>query len=257
MRFSKAITRTPCASFAKGITTAGLGAPDLSKALAQHSSYVEALGRCGLDVTVLPPDDAYPDSTFVEDTAVVSADFAITTRPGAASRAGEVASMREVLSARFGVMGSIEAPGTLDGGDILEMNGHFFLGVSHRTNDAGASQLSSFLRAHGRSSEVIDIRPIPGLLHLKSGVTAVDGETVVVAPLLADHPAFARHRRIAVAPEEAYAANCLRVNDHVLVAAGFPKLIADLTRAGCAPLVLDMSEFRAMDGGLSCLSLRY
>jgi dimethylargininase len=257
MRFSRAIVRTPGRTFAQGITTAGLGAPDLGLALVQHEAYVAALRACGLEVTVLPPDAAHPDSTFVEDTAVLTAEWAITTRPGAASRAGEVESIREALRARFPALGAIEPPGTLDGGDICEAGGRFFLGLSDRTNEEGCAQLAAFLAARGHASEIVDIRPIPGLLHLKTGMTAVDAETLVVIDALANHPAFSSYQRIHVSPEEAYAANCVRVNDRVLIAAGFPKLEASLRSAGLSPLALEMSEFRKMDGGLSCLSLRF
>jgi dimethylargininase len=257
MRFSRAIVRTPCATFADGLTTAGLGKPEIGRALAQHAAYVEALRSCGLEVGVLPADAAYPDSTFVEDTAVLTAEWAIVTRPGAASRAGEVESIREVLSGRFERLGAIEAPGTLDGGDICEAGERFFIGLSGRTNEAGAAQLAAWLDAHGRPSTIVDIRETPGLLHLKSGMSAVDRRTLVVTDSLAHHAAFAGYTLIRTAPEEAYAANCVRVNDRVLVAAGFPKLEAALRDAGLAPLALDMSEFRKMDGGLSCLSLRY
>ncbi len=257
MRFSHAIVRTPCAAFADGLTTAGLGKPDVARALAQHEAYVRALRLCGLEVTALPADDRYPDSTFVEDTAVVTADWAFAARPGATSREGEVTTMRALLADRFDTLGAVEAPGTLDGGDICEAGDHFFLGVSRRTNEAGAAQLATFLAAHGHTSANIDVRGVPGILHLKSGVAAVAPDTLVVIDDLAGHPAFSGYRMIRVAPEEAYAANVVRVNDHVLVAAGFPRLEASLRAAGFAVIPLEMSEFQKMDGGLSCLSLRY
>lgn len=257
MRFSKAIVRAPGASFADGLTTAGLGAPDLALALAQHAAYVEALRRCGLEVTSLPSDTEYPDSTFVEDTAVVTADWALVARPGAPSRQGEVEAIRAELSARFPSLGEIGAPGTLDGGDICEAGARFFIGLSHRTNEEGARQLEAFLSARGRPCTIIDVRAIPGLLHLKSGMAAVAEGTLVVTEALARHPAFSEYNLIVTVPEEAYSANCLRLNEHVLVAAGSPKLAAELRGAGLATIELDMSEYRKMDGGLSCLSLRY
>lgn len=257
MRFTRAIVRTPCATYADGITTAGLGAPDLSLALSQHRAYVEALRTCGVEVTTLPPEDAYPDSTFVEDTAVLTAEWAIVARPGAESRRGEADLMRTVLEGRFADIAVIEGPATLDGGDICEAGQRFFLGLSHRTNEAGIAQLTAILASKGRPSTVIDIRNTPGLLHLKSGLAAVTEETLVVADSLARHPAFSEYNLIQVTPGEAYAANCLRVNDHVLLAAGFPRLESALRHAGLSPLPLDMSEYQKMDGGLSCLSLRY
>jgi len=257
MRFSKAIVRTPCPSFADGLTTSGLGRPDVGLALAQHRAYVEALRMCGLGVTELPPDAAYPDSTFVEDTAVLTAEWALVARPGAPNRQGEVESIGQVLSGRFDRLGAIESPGTLDGGDICEAGERFFLGLSHRTNEAGARQLAAFLGDRGRPSTMVDIRETPGLLHLKSGIAAVAPDTLVVVDALARHPAFSEYNLIEVHAEEAYAANCLRLNDHVLIAAGFPRLESALRAAGLKTIALDMSEFRKMDGGLSCLSLRY
>lgn len=257
MRFSRAIVRTPCPTFAAGLTTAGLGAPDLARALEQHRAYVDALRACGLEVTVLPPDPRFPDSTFVEDTAVLTAEGGILARPGAPSRAGEVESTREALTPLFEGLGAITGPGTLDGGDICEVGPRFLVGLSHRTNQEGAAQLAEWLAARGRSSEIVDIREIPGLLHLKSGIAAIAPDTVVTTEALASHPALSEYRLIRVAAEEAYAANCVRLNDHVLVAAGFPRLESALRAAGFSPLAVDMSEFRKMDGGLSCLSLRF
>lgn len=256
MRFSRAIVRTPCPTFADGLTTAGLGEPDVARALQQHGAYVDALRACGLRVTVLPPDPRHPDSTFVEDTAVLTAEGAILARPGAPSRTGEVESMREVLTPLFETLGAIVAPGTLDGGDICEVGPRFLIGLSHRTNEAGAAQLADWLSARGRPGTIVDIRGLPGLLHLKSGIAAIDAQTLVATDALASHPALSEYGLIRVAPEEGYAANCVRLNDHVLIAAGYPILEAALRDAGFSPFAVEMSEFRKMDGGLSCLSLR-
>jgi len=255
-RFTAAIVRPPAASFAEGLTTAGLGAPDLSLALSQHAAYVAALEQLGVHVTALPPDAAFPDSTFVEDTAVVTARGAIVARPGAPSRAGEVAAIRQVLEARLGSVAAITSPGTLDGGDVCQADGSFFIGLSHRTNEEGARQLADWLASVGYSSVVIDIRGNGALLHLKSGIAWLGGKDLVVAEGLADHPALAGYRRILVPPGETYAANCVRVNDAVLVAAGFPAATAQVAALGHRVITLDMSEFRKMDGGLSCLSVR-
>ncbi|MFO0592343.1 MAG: arginine deiminase family protein [Polyangiaceae bacterium] len=257
MRFTRAIVRTPSATYADGLTTAGLGAPEIALALAQHRAYVEALRSCGVEVTVLPPEDGYPDSTFVEDTAVLTSAWGIVARPGAPSRLGEADRMRPVLAERFADLGAIEAPGTLDGGDICEAGERFFIGLSHRTNEAGATQLADFLAARGRPSTIVDLRAVPGLLHLKSGIAAVAPDTMVVVSAFLRHPAFSEYNLIPVDAAEGYAANCVRVNDRVLVAEGYPRLEAALRGAGLSPLPLDMSEFRKMDGGLSCLSLRY
>jgi dimethylargininase len=254
--FTSAIVRPPAASFAEGITTAGLGVPDLSLALAQHGAYCAALEQLGVRVTALPPDAAHPDSTFVEDTAVVTAHGAIVARPGAPSRAGEVTTIRQALEARLGTVAAITAPGTLDGGDICQAGTSFFIGLSHRTNEEGARQLADWLGRAGYSACVIDIRRNDSLLHLKSGIAWLGGGDMVVAEALADHPAVAGYRRIVVPIDETYASNCVRVNDAVLLAAGFPAVAADVAALGHRVVTLDVSEFRKMDGGLSCLSLR-
>ena len=254
--FTAAIVRPPAASFANGLTTAGLGAPDLSLALVQHAAYCAALEQFGIRVTALPPDAAYPDSTFVEDTAVVTDHGAIVARPGAPSRAGEVTTIRQALEARFGTVAAITAPGTVDGGDICQAGTLFFIGLSNRTNEAGARQLASWLGRMGYSSYVIDIRGNDTLLHLKSGIAWLGDGDMVVAEALVDHPALAGYRRIVVPTDETYASNCVRVNDAILLAAGFPAVAADVAALGHRVVTLDMSEFRKMDGGLSCLSLR-
>jgi dimethylargininase len=257
MNFTHAIVRTPGESFAQGITTSGLGAPDLKLALEQHAAYVRALESCGLQVTVLQPEPEFPDSTFVEDPAVLAGGSAILARPGADSRAGEVERIRPALEAYFERRECIQPPGTLDGGDICQAGKHFFIGISDRTNEAGAQQLATILAGLGFSAAPVDLRAVPGMLHLKSGLAALDERRLLVDERLARHPAFAGYDLLQVPPEESYAANCLPINDRLLFAAGFPRLEARLRQAGCNLLVLDVSEFRKMDGGLSCLSLRW
>jgi dimethylargininase len=253
--FTEAIVYIPGKNFAEGLTTVQLGVPRFDLVLAQHAEYCAALRSCGLNITTLEADLDHPDSTFVEDTAVVTSRGAILTRPGARSREGEVTAMRPVLRQFFPALTGIEAPGTLDGGDICEAGEHFFLGVSQRTNEEGARQLAAHLASMGFTSEVVDVRGIPGILHFKSGVSYVGENTLVVIEELA--AMFPGYELIQVAPEESYAANCVRVNDRVLVAAGYPRLAGELRARGFSPLELDMSEFQKMDGGLSCLSLRF
>jgi dimethylargininase len=256
-RFTRAIVRPPSSNFADGLTTVSRGAPDFARALDQHARYCDALERCGLTLVRLPDDPAYPDATFVEDTAVLSSRCSVLTRPGASSRAGEIETMRAALSAAAISANEIIEPGTLDGGDICEVGDHFFIGVSQRTNWDGAAQLAALLTKARYSSSCIDIRAIAGILHLKSGIAALDDERIVAIDSLVDHPLLRGRDLVPVAPGEEYAANCVRVNDHVLVAAGFPKLQHTLERLGYGLIVLEMSEFEKMDGGLSCLSLRF
>ena len=253
--FKHAIVRTPGSSFAHGLTTVDLGVPRFDQVLEQHARYCAALRACGLTITTLDPDLDHPDSTFVEDTAVLTAHQAILARPGARSREGEVAAMDPVIRSFFSSVLAIEAPGTVDGGDICEAEDHFFLGVSHRTNEEGARQLAAHLAGAGYTSQVIDVRGMNGILHLKSGVSYIGNNTLVVLEEMAE--LFAGYELVRVGSEESYAANCVRVNDRVLVADGYPRLTAELSARGFYPLALDMSEFRKMDGGLSCLSLRF
>jgi dimethylargininase len=255
--FTRAITRTPGANFADGLTTVDLGIPDYQKALVEHSSYLSALKRCSLTLTELPADLAFPDSTFVEDVAILTEHGAILTRPGAESRAGEVVSMKETLSAFYPELGEIRTPGTLDGGDICETGTHFFIGISMRTNEAGAKQLADWLAPRGYTSSFVDIRKTSGILHLKSGISYLGENRLAVIDSLAAHPAFKGCELVRVVPGEEYAANCIRVNDQILIAGGFPKFEATLRGLGYKLIVLDMSEFQKMDGGLSCLSLRF
>ena len=139
MTFSRAIVRTPGQSFANGLTaSAALGRPDIDLALAQHAAYCEALRRCGLEVTVLPPDERFPDGTFVEDTAVVAARTAVATRPGAPTRTGEVEVVAAALRHFRPALEQIQAPGTVDGGDVCQAEDHFLIGVSARTNEAAS-----------------------------------------------------------------------------------------------------------------------
>ena len=255
--FKNAIVRTPGHNFAEGLTTVTLGQPQFNKVLEQHVLYCEALRHCGLHITTLDPDLQFPDSTFVEDTAVLTSQSAILTNPGAPSREGEVAAIAPALSTFFSSMPKIESPGTLDGGDICEAENHFFIGLSHRTNEEGARQLAALLAREGYTSSCIDVRAMTTILHLKSGISYIGDNTLVVMEEMSAHSQFARYNRIVVPVEETYAANCIRVNDRVLFAAGYPRTAEQLVTNGFRPLLLDMSEFQKMDGGLSCLSLRF
>ena len=255
--FQRAIVRTPGANFADGLTSSSLGKPDFAKVLAQHEAYCDALQQCGLQLVRLDADTAHPDATFVEDAAVLTAKSAILTRPGAPSRLAEVAAIRTTIERFYTTIHEITAPGTLDGGDICEAGAQFFIGISQRTNEEGARQLTQFLAAAGHTSSLVDIRSMASILHLKSGIAYLDNKDLVVMEELAHREEFAGYNLIRVSAEESYACNCVLVNERVLLPSGFPGLAATLTRLDYNPLLLDMSEFRKMDGGLSCLSLRF
>ncbi|MFH1279842.1 MAG: arginine deiminase-related protein [Candidatus Eisenbacteria bacterium] len=250
---TRAIVRRPPESFAKGITTAGLGMPDAGRAREQHEAYVEALRSCGLAVDVLPPLEAYPDSCFVEDTAVFLDASVVLARPGAPSRRGEERATRETL-ARHRPVEAIEAPGTLDGGDVLRAGDRWFVGISTRTNEAGAAALG---RAIEREGGIWKPVPLAGGLHLKSDVNRIGGGRLLVTPSFAGREEFRGVERITVPGDEKYAANSLEVNGRLLVPAGFPRTRALLEGTGMDVIVVDVSEFQKMDGGLTCLSLRF
>jgi dimethylargininase len=257
-RFTRAVVRIPGSNFSQGLTTATFqSGPDFGKALEQHTAYCDALRVCGVEVTVMPPDKNHPDGTFVEDTFVIADGVAVATRPGAKSRAGEVAAVAATLQQFRPQLESIEAPGTLDGGDVCQVDRHFLIGISLRTNQSGAEQLAAILARHGYSASMVDIRSHASLLHLKSGIAYLGDDRFLAAPGFPDIAEIARYDRIEVAPAEAYGANCIRVNDEVFIAAGHPQVAAVLAKLNYQIRALEMSEFAKMDGGLSCLSLRF
>jgi dimethylargininase len=255
--FTTAIVREPSACFGDGLTSAALGPPDLERALQQHQAYCEALKSCGLEVVQLPADEKHPDSTFVEDTAILTARGAIITRPGAESRRAEIDAIEPVLRLYYKDIHSIREPGTVDGGDICQTGEHFLIGVSKRTNEEGAHQLARWLDSLGYTSGLIDIRGISNILHLKSGLAYIGGDRLLISETVPPHEEFRRYELTYLTSVEQYAANCVALNGKVLVAAGFDTTKNQLEDLGYQTIALEMSEFEKMDGGLSCLSLRF
>jgi len=253
MNFEDAIVRRPAENFADGLTSAELGPPEFALMQAQHEAYVCALREAGLRVQILDAAPQFPDAHFVEDAAIVVPELAVIARPGAGSRRGEAALIEPALAPHRPIA-RIEAPGTLDGGDVLQVGKHVFVGVSARTNETGARQLEALLADHGYRCTLI---PLTHALHLKSDLNAVGSETLVVTRALADHEAIARFERIIVDPDETYAANLLRINGRLLIARGAPRLRDKLDAIALEIVELDMSEVRKMDGGLTCLSIRF
>ncbi len=252
--FTRAIVRTPCKNMINGLTTAKLGKPDYEKAMAQHSQYIVALQECGLQVTVLPGDEKFPDSTFVEDTAILTPRCAIVTNPGAPSRRGETAQIAEILREFYSGIENISDPGTLDAGDVMMVGSHFYIGISHRTTEQGAAQLIKILNKFGLSGSTVHFGKG---LHLKSGVAYLENNNLVLDADFVDLPEFRSFNRLQIDDDESYAANCIWVNGKVLVPKGFPKSQQMIEKAGYLTIELDVSEFRKLDGGLSCLSLRF
>lgn len=251
--FTHAITRLPGENFADGITTSTLGRPGYPLILEQHRAYRQALQDLGLEVILLPAEPGFPDAYFVEDPAIVTPGLAVICNPGAVSRRGEGITLEPVLKG-YRPVAHILPPGTLEGGDVLCVEDHFFIGLSERTNQEGAAQLTALLEPSGYTCSTI---PVAAGLHLKSGVNYVGSNTLLVTSSLADHPAFTRYQKILIDPEEEYAANTLLVNGTLLTPRGFPKTRAELARLGKPVIELDVSEVQKMDGGLTCMSLRF
>lgn len=251
--FTKAIVRRPAETFATGITTANLGKPDYDMVLKQHDAYCEALIKCGLELTVLQANSDFPDSCFVEDTAVVTKDFGVIARPGDKRRLGEEVEIKKVLEPLL-KLHYIEEPGTLDGGDIMQAGNKFYIGLSARTNLPGSKQLSKILKEY--NYEVYSI-PVCTMLHFKTGVNYLGDNNLLVHQDFCTRDDFKSYNQTIIDPNETYAANSLRINDYVLTPKGFPKTKASIEKLGYQVIELEMSEFQKMDGGLSCLSLRF
>lgn len=250
--FKRAITRKPGIDFARGITSS-LELPIYDLMLAQHKIYVNALRALGLTVMELDPLPGYPDAYFVEDVAVVTPEVAVITRPGARSRQGEEAAMELVLN-KYRPLAYIKAPGTLDGGDVLLVDKQLFVGISQRTNEAGAAQLAGILQKYGYTCTAV---PVAAGLHFKSSVNHVGGQTLLVTADFAGRPELDGYEQIVVPEGEEAAANVLWVNGRLLIPQGYSQTKQKLLDWGADLIELDVSEAAKMDGGLTCMSLRF
>ena len=216
--FTNAIVRTPGRSIVKGLSNSKtLGLPNYEQAIIQHQSYIDALTKCGLDVLVLEPCEEYPDSTFVEDVALITPNCAIITRPGAPSRRGEVGKIEFVLKQRFNNVEEIEAPGNIDGGDIMMVGAHYFIGLSERTNLEGAKQIIQILKQYGLSGSTIYLKKV---LHLKTGLSYLEENNLVVCGEFIDESSLGQYNPIEIPEKESYAANCIWVNETVIIPQG-------------------------------------
>ena len=224
---------------------------DLARAEAQHSAYNDALRRAGAVVDVLPADADLPDSVFVEDAAVVLDEVAVVTRPGTPLRQREMPVVAAALSTYRKLM-RIVAPATLEGGDVLRVGRDFYVGLSSRTNGAGFSQFASIVRAFGYRATPIEVK---GCLHLKTAVTAVDAETLLVNPSWIDAAALPVVRLLVVPPEEPFGANALVVNGGAHLSARWKRTKELVEKSGFSVKALDVSEFEKAEAGLTCLSL--
>jgi len=253
MQFSRAITRQPGDNFSQGITTSNLGMPSYPQMLEQYRTYIENLKQIGLSVIELEALPDFPDAYFVEDVAVVTPDVAVITNPGATARNGEQLAIEPVL-AQYRAIERIQPPGTLDGGDVLMVGKHFFVGISERTNPLGAAQLGAILERFGNTWVAV---PVEAGLHLKSSVNWIGENNLLISIAFAGQPEFEGFRQIAVDPAEEYACNTLWINDVLLIPKGFPKTRKQLETLRLPIIEIDASEAQKMDGGLTCMSLRF
>ena len=256
--FTKAITRKPCRALVDGITTAmfGEGTPDYDKAILQHTQYVAALKELGLEVTDLEGDERYPDSCFVEDPAVVMERCAIITNSPKDSRNGEKFEILDTIQKFYddSQIFFIEAPGTMEGGDVMKVGNHFFIGQSDRTNAEGARQFNAIVTQFGYTSSTV---PVTEGLHLKDFVIYLENNNMLVSAVMNEEPAFKDFNRFVVEADELYAINSMNINGTVLVPEGYPKTLKIIEDLGYPVKVVSTDEFRKIDGSLTCLSLRF
>jgi dimethylargininase len=252
-RFTMAIVRMPSPTLADGLTTSELGRADYGLFLQQHLSYTAVLRSLNIKILKLPSLPEFPDAHFIEDVAVITPEVAVITRPGAVERLGEIEPIRDILS-DLRPLAAIEEPGTLEGGDVMRIEQTLYVGLSARTNEAGARQLADILAPYGYETHAI---PLVEGLHLKSHVNYIGRNTLLLTEAWASHPLFEAYEKIIVPAEEAYVANTLLIKNRLLTPMGFPETQALLREAGFEILEIDASEIEKMDGGLSCMSLRF
>lgn len=252
--FTKAIVRIPCENMIYGLSKSDLGKPDYEKAVFQHSVYIKALIECGLEVHILEPDNEFPDSVFIEDVALLTSKCAIITCPGASERRGETAIMNDVLKNYYSDIETIKFPGTVEAGDIMMVGSHYYIGLSERTNADGAKQMIQILKKYNKTGSTIKVKNV---LHLKSNLSYLENNNMIISGDLINHPEFKKYNIIRIEEDEADATNCVWINGTVLVRKGFPKITASIEAAGYKTIKIDNSEFRKLDGALSCLSLRF
>lgn len=252
--FTKAIVRTPGRSMIGGLSSANIGLPDYELSLQQHEAYIKALEKCGLKVILLDPEEEFPDSTFVEDVALLTDQCAIITNPGAESRKGEIVSIRNELEEYYDDIEQIVHPGTVEAGDVMMVGSHFFVGLSQRTNEEGAKQLISLLNNYGKTGSVVKLEKV---LHLKTGLAYLEKNNLVACGEFLTKNEFRNFNILKIDETESYAANCIWVNKKVIVPMGYPKAKKTIKDAGYEVIEVDVSEFKKLDGGLSCLSLRF
>ncbi|WP_417726035.1 dimethylarginine dimethylaminohydrolase family protein [Roseovarius sp.] len=254
--FRRAITRKPGKSIVGGLRAEDIGTPDLVRMLEAHAAYVATLRSTGAEVVELPALEAYPDAVFVEDTMLCLPELAIAMRPGARTRMGEVAEMRPAIEAFYGdKIAEITAPGTIEGGDILVTGREILVGLSARTNREGVAQLTDIVGKYGYTLRLVETPE--GVLHFKTDCGLLAPETILSTRRLAVSGCFEGYEVLEVPEGEEAASNCIRFNNLVIMAAGFPRTAQMLDAHGYEVVQINNSECAKLDGGMSCLSLRF
>ncbi|QFT74033.1 dimethylarginine dimethylaminohydrolase family protein [Ruegeria sp. THAF33] len=253
--FSRAITRRPAPTIADGLRAEDIGNPDFDGMTAAHGAYVAALKSTGAEVIELDPLDAFPDAQFVEDTALCLPQGAVLMRPGAPSRMGEVAEIAPALLACYETVTQINGPGHIEGGDILVTGREILVGRSDRTDAEGVEELAKITSEWGH--KLREVFTPEGVLHFKTDCSLMDAETILATRRLDASGCFEGYRVLHVADGEEAAANAIRFNNLVLMAAGFPRTAEMLDREGYEVIEIDNTDCAKLDGGMSCLSLRF
>jgi dimethylargininase len=253
--FTTAIVREPGKSVVNGLKSDPTAVPTYEGVLAEHRAYVDALAEAGLSVDILKPLEDFPDSVFVEDTALVFRDGAILLRPGAPSRLAEREEVRGALARHFANVSELGVGEYADGGDVLVTPETVFIGLSARTNRLGAEALVKHLAALGRSARVVQTPA--SVLHFKSACALLSEDTIVAAPALAASGLFAGYRVLETPPGEESAANLVRVNKRVLVGKSYPRMAEIVAKEGLEVKLLPVGDVAKLDAGLSCMSLRW
>lgn len=252
--FKNALVRRPSKNLASGITNSTLGLVDYVTAMEQQEAHIDALGQVGLDVRVLDAMEAYPDAVFIEDICLCTPHCAIITRPGAKSRRGETLSFDRIIADYYQNIHFIESPSTLDAGDVMMVDQHYYIGISKRTNIAGAQQLINILQRYGLKGSALHLS---NYLHLKTAVSYLEHNCLLIDSLMSQHKEFSNFDKIVVNKSESYAANSVWINDRVLIPSGHTATLKKIQDKGYIALELNVSEYQKLDGGLSCLSLRF
>ncbi|AYG66079.1 arginine deiminase family protein [Rhizobium sp. CCGE531] len=253
--FNSAIVREPSTSVINGLRANDRGGPTYDGVKVEHDAYIAALRNAGVEVTVLPPLEDFPDSIFVEDPALVFTNGAILLRPGTRSRAEETAELAPVLREMFETVLELPATGQADGGDIMYTPKGLLIGLSDRTDKDGAEGLVACIEKLGGQAQIAETPK--GVLHFKTGSSLLDDETVIATAALADAAVFEGFRKFVVPEGEEPAANVLRVNDVVFASANHPRTLERLDNEGYRVVPLKTAEIEKIDAGLSCMSLRW